>query len=136
MNRTDFQSLAIERLLDADALFTAGRYAGAYYVSGYAIECALKARIARKTEKGDFPTRHAPKYYTHNLEDLMKSAGLVPEFEEEKKKDSAFEVNWAIVKDWTEEARYESCGQQQAEEILAAVKDPEHGVPQWLKRNW
>jgi HEPN domain-containing protein len=51
MNRDDFQSLATERLDDAAALLNAGRYAGSYYVSGYAIECALKACIARRTRQ-------------------------------------------------------------------------------------
>jgi hypothetical protein len=39
MDRLEFQILAAERLDDAVALLAAGRYSGAYYVSGYAIEC-------------------------------------------------------------------------------------------------
>jgi hypothetical protein len=41
MNRLEFQALAVERLADADALLKAGRYACAYYISGYVIECGL-----------------------------------------------------------------------------------------------
>ncbi len=135
MNRTEFQSLAIERLDDADALLSAGRYAGAYYISGYCIECALKACIARQTTQDEFPPRDAAKYYVHDLPRLLDIAGLGPAFTEEVGNDTALRSNWAIVKDWTEETRYQGRGQQQAEEILAAVKDPEHGVLQWLKRN-
>jgi hypothetical protein len=35
MNRLEFQDLAVERLGDADALLKAGRFACAYYISGY-----------------------------------------------------------------------------------------------------
>ena len=51
MNRRDLQQLADDRVLDAEALLNAGRWAAAYYLSGYAVECALKARIARQTMK-------------------------------------------------------------------------------------
>ncbi|MCP5119377.1 MAG: HEPN domain-containing protein, partial [bacterium] len=49
MNRTDFQNLALERLDDAKVLLDGGRYNGAYYLSGYVVECALKACIAKLT---------------------------------------------------------------------------------------
>jgi hypothetical protein len=45
MNRVDFQNLATERLSDAEALIAGGRFDCAYYVAGYAVECALKACI-------------------------------------------------------------------------------------------
>jgi HEPN domain-containing protein len=34
-------------------LLEAGLYAGAYYLAGYAVECALKACIAKKTARGN-----------------------------------------------------------------------------------
>ena len=136
MNRLEFHSLAAERLKDAAALLKAGRYAGAYYISGYAIECALKACIARKTKQDEFPPKEAAKYYVHDLPKLRDIAGLESAFIQEAGRDQAFKENWAVVKDWTEESRYQSRGQQQAEEILSAIDDPQHGVLQWLKRNW
>jgi hypothetical protein len=63
MNRLEFQSLAAERLDDAGALLKAGRYGCAYYISGYAIECALKARIAKKTKQDELPPKEAAKFY-------------------------------------------------------------------------
>jgi HEPN domain-containing protein len=51
MNRTDFQELAEERLEDARPLLDAGRFSGAYYLAGYAVECALQACIARLTNQ-------------------------------------------------------------------------------------
>lgn len=136
MNRLDFQSLAIERLQDAAALLSAGRDAGAYYLSGYVIECALKACVARKTKQDEFPLKESAKFYTHDLTKLLDFADLESEFKLQIGKDPAFEANWALVKDWSEETRYQRRGHQQAEEILAAINDPEHGVLQWLKRNW
>jgi hypothetical protein len=108
----------------------------AYYISGYAIECALKACIARKTQQDDFPPKDAAKYYVHDLPKLLDIAGLEPVFAEVAGQDPAFRANWAVVKDWTEETRYESPGERQAQEILAAIKDTEHGVLPWLRRNW
>src|SRR5258707_7847328 len=104
MNRLEFQDLAAERLGDADALLQAGRYACAYYISGYAIECALKACIARRTRQDDFPPRDASNYYTHNLSKLLDHTDLSPAFEQAAGQDPLFKANWAAVKDWTEES--------------------------------
>ena len=136
MNRLEFQDLAVERLGDADALLKAGRFACAYYISGYAIECALKACVARQTKQDDFPPKDAARLYTHDLPKLLDSAGLGMAFEQETGQDRIFKQNWSVVRDWTEETRYQSRGQRQAEEILAAIKDPQHGMLQWLRRNW
>jgi hypothetical protein len=45
VNRSDFQKLAMDRIADAKALLAAKRWAGAYYLAGYAVECALKACV-------------------------------------------------------------------------------------------
>ena len=46
MNRSDFQQLADVRIDEAAVLFAQGKYDGAYYLAGYAVECGLKACIA------------------------------------------------------------------------------------------
>ncbi|MGH9654534.1 MAG: HEPN domain-containing protein, partial [Bryobacteraceae bacterium] len=76
MHRSEFQNLAIERFEDADALLKAGRYGCAYYICGYAVECALKTCIARRTREGDFPPKNAQTYYSHDLTKLVEIAGL------------------------------------------------------------
>jgi len=43
VNRSEFQELVEVRLADADTLIKQGRYDAAYYLAGYAVECALKA---------------------------------------------------------------------------------------------
>jgi HEPN domain-containing protein len=49
MTRRDFQALSATRLREARALLKTGNPEGAYYLAGYAIECALKACVAKKT---------------------------------------------------------------------------------------
>jgi HEPN domain len=57
VDRKDFQELAKVRLKEANALFRLGLYDGAYYLAGYAVECALKACIAKGTRRYEFPDK-------------------------------------------------------------------------------
>ena len=137
MNRSDFQILATERLSDAESLLAAGRYDCAYYVAGYAVECALKACVANKTKEDDFPPRDTKKIWTHDLVDLLDSAGLKPELNEVNRKDALFEASWLIVRDWSESSRYENQQDRlRAELMLGAIRNPDNGVLQWLKKYW
>lgn len=136
MNRKDFQNLALERLKDAQALLKNRRYSGAYYMAGYAVECALKASIAAQTKEFDFPPKDAAKLYTHDLEKLLDSAGLKSELRTARGRSPIFDAYWSAVKDWSEDARYEERSHRQARDMLAAVTDRRHGVLQWLRRHW
>jgi hypothetical protein len=44
MNRDLLQRISSERRKDSAALLKAGLYAGAYYMAGYAVECAEASR--------------------------------------------------------------------------------------------
>jgi hypothetical protein len=55
MNRADLQALADLRVKEATILLDANCFEGAYYLLGYAIECALKACIAKQIKQHDFP---------------------------------------------------------------------------------
>jgi HEPN domain-containing protein len=59
MNRNDLRRLARIRLKEARMLLEADCSDGSYYLCGYAIECALKACIARNTQRHDFPDKDA-----------------------------------------------------------------------------
>lgn len=76
--RKDFQRLADLRAKEAVTLAKTGNQQGAYYLAGFAVECALKACIAKKTRRHDFPADkdYAGKVYTHNLDQLLKLALL------------------------------------------------------------
>ena len=57
MNRFDFQRLAKIRIKEAGVLLEKRCYEGAYYLVGYAVECALKACIAKQTQRFEFPEK-------------------------------------------------------------------------------
>jgi len=79
VNRADLQLLARERIRDAKILLTNRRWAGAYYLAGYAVECALKACIAKLMKAEEFPDRSfAEKCWTHDIERLVSLAGPRP----------------------------------------------------------
>ena len=67
-NGDDYPAAARKHLKDSEVLLAQGRPDGAAYLSGYAVECALKTLI--RLEQGRAPRTHA-------LEDLAKQvAGL------------------------------------------------------------
>lgn len=76
--RREFQQLARMRLKDARVLIQNGNLEGAYYFTGLAIECAVKACISKKTKRHDFPPnpKNARDIYTHDLGTLISVAGL------------------------------------------------------------
>ncbi len=140
MNRDNFQKLAQERLEDAKTLLDAGRYAGSYYLSGYVIECGLKACIAKRTKQYDFPPKSSQKIYTHNLDNLIELSELKIKLQEDFKDSAAdgnLEDNWSIVKDWSEEKRYsQDIVDKDAQDLFDAVSNSENGIFQWIKRHW
>ncbi len=139
MNRTDLQQLADDRVEDAEALLDAGRSAGAYYVSGYAVECALKACIAKQTNLHDFPDKTiTQKSYTHDLLDLLELAGLKLQLKLDTTPaaNPVLGLNWQRVKDWNEKARYQQKTEVQARELYQAVTDTANGVLQCVKLRW
>jgi HEPN domain-containing protein len=137
MNRTDLQNLAEERLEDAQVLLTGSRYGGAYYIAGYAVECGLKACIAKLTRAEDFYDKNlARKIFQHDLGDLANYARLSAVIEQSGKVDSVFQANWAQVGLWSEESRYETHTQMEAEQMIKAVQDPAHGVMQCIRQYW
>ena len=76
VNRKDLQFLARKRLTEANALLAAGHPDRAYYLAGYAVECALKA-LPRGTQRYDFPDKKSvDASYTHTLNHLIKVANL------------------------------------------------------------
>jgi len=138
MNRGDFQKLTQERLRDTQALLQEQRYSGAYYLCGYVIECALKACIAKRTQRFDFPPerRAIDAIYTHDLTTLFKSAGLEKTRDDDMKNDEKLKVYWSVLKQWTEASRYELYDQKKAQDIYQAIADEKHGVLRWISRRW
>jgi len=138
MNRADFKQLAQCRLEEAEVLLRNRKFSGAYYLAGYSIECALKARLAKQTKRYDFPPEPTSvgQIYSHDLKQLLSKANLLEVFDREKARDPQFGVNWTIIKDWTAKSRYELQSQRKARAIVKAVSDPQHGVLRCIRRFW
>jgi HEPN domain-containing protein len=138
MNRSEFQELADLRIDEAAVLLAQAKYDGAYYLAGYAVECGLKACIAKLTDRHEFPPK--PKlihdYDSHEIEKLVKTAGLTTQRDADAATDRELQANWGVVKDWTEESRYERKSESQARELIAAITDAAHGVLPWIKQRW
>lgn len=137
MNRRDFQRLAAVRLDEARVLLEAEKFEGCYYLSGYAIECALKACIARLTKRHSFPERNSVQScYSHDLALLMRTANLEAAFLAEIARDPVLAEHWKTVRQWNEQKRYESTSAEHASGLFRAITDRKHGVLRWIKRYW
>lgn len=137
MNRNDLKLLALTRLREAKVLLASGEYSGAYYLAGYVVECALKACIAKRTRRHDFPDKkRADKSWTHLLNDLVGLAELTDSLTTEIQGDTVFSRNWANVVRWKEDSRYAINGEREAVDLVKAISDRRHGVLRWLRQHW
>jgi HEPN domain-containing protein len=136
MNRFDLQKMADERVADAAALLQAGRFQAAYYLCGYAIECAFKACIARQFREFDFPDRKVVNdSYVHDLTKLLNVSRLTKLHREEADQNDAFAKNWGVVQEWSEASRYNATiTETTATGLFLATTDPTNGVLTWLKK--
>ena len=134
--RREFQDLAKLRADEATILAKNGKQQGAYYLAGLAVECALKACVAKKTKRHQFPfgRDYVNEVYQHNLEGLLRVANLEKQLEGEMKKNPGLAVNWGVVKDWDVERRYDLSGLK-GRDMVAAVTASD-GVLQWIQQHW
>ncbi|MDY6786029.1 MAG: HEPN domain-containing protein [Cyanobacteriota bacterium] len=137
MNRNKLQTLARLRLAEAKVLLDRSQYSGAYYLSGYVVECALKACIAKETKEFDFPDlRTVRDSYIHDLEKLVKTSELKVELDRKADNDPDFAYNWSIAIQWSEASRYEIYDEEKAKAMYEAIADVNHGVLQWIEQYW
>ncbi|MGH9800997.1 MAG: HEPN domain-containing protein [Blastocatellia bacterium] len=121
MLRADLKKIARGRLQDAEVLNKAGRYDGAVYLCGYAVEIALKARICYTLKWPGFPSTRKEfegyqSFRTHNLVVLLHLSGA-----EDKIKTRYF-ADWSVVVDWDPEARYRSIGSASPQDVAAMIE--------------
>lgn len=138
MNRTDLQNLTKLRVREAKVLFDNRCYEGAYYLLGYAVECAFKACIAKGIKRYDFPDRKlVNEMYTHDLAKLMTVAELVGEYQNEIKINPQLELSWLTVREWSEQSRYTiGVSRSRALALRTAVVSRKYGVLSWLQKYW
>ena len=109
LSRQDLRKIAKARLKDAEVLFTDGRYDGAVYLCGYAVEIAIKARICKHLRWAGFPESNKEfsklqSLKTHDLEVLLSLSGI------EAKVRTHHITDWSIVITWNAEDRYKPIG--------------------------
>lgn len=111
----DLRAIARARLRDAQVLLRARRFDGAYYLAGYAIELALKARICRTLKWRGFPEsasefKGLQSLRTHDLEVLLAFSGA-----------EGRAAEWNVVVKWNPEKRYQATGQSTRREAANMV---------------
>lgn len=120
----DLDNIAAARLEDAKTLLVAGRFDGATYVCGYAVEVSLKARICRVLNWSDFPSTGSEfqayrSFQTHDLDVLLHLSG-----QEERVKQQHF-APWNAVAAWKAEWRYNVVGTTEQREAAAMIRAAE-----------
>ena len=138
MNRQELQEISRLRRKEAATLLKAKHSAGAYYLLGYSVECALKACIAKQMKKHDFPDKElANKAHSHDLERLLELAGLAHDLKTDMKTNKTLEVNWAVVKDWRELSRYMTAiSATDARALYLACTARKNGILSWIRAKW
>ena len=137
MDRRDLQALSKIRVKEAKALLSAGLHDGAYYLAGYAVECALKACIAKETRKHEFPDKkRVDDSHTHNLQKLAELAELWDSGQERSRADPEFARYWDAARLWSEQSRYRRHSPADAQRLVEAVDNRRHGVIAWLTLYW
>jgi hypothetical protein len=137
LTRLDLQRLADVKFDDAILLFANQRYGNAYYLAGYSVEMGLKACIARQIRQEEIPDKNfIQSIYTHNPVQLVGLAGLNAELRTAERASTQFQAYWGIVAGWKPEHRYAIITSMEAQWLMMAIGDPEHGVLQWIKTHW
>ena len=124
ITRGNLRDIARARLRDSEVLFDQGRYDGAIYLCGYAVEVALKARICRTLNWLGFPSTRAEfsdyqSFRTHNLDVLLALTGW------EDRLKNRYPAEWLAVADWDPELRYTIPGtaaRRDAREMIEAAR--------------
>jgi HEPN domain-containing protein len=138
VTRAELQKLTRIRLTEARILLRNGCYEGAYYLAGYAVECAIKACIAKKVRRFEFPDKKlAVESYTHDLKKLLGAAELKPYHDAALESDLIFKEHGQVVAEWSEQRRYELYVKRKtAERFYCGIVARRHGVLAWLKQYW
>lgn len=137
-SRDELKKLTTLRLREAKTLLDAGMFDGAYYLAGLAVECALKACIAKKTQRYDFPDRQSVlDSWNHDPKKLVRVAELQSELDAAFARSERLQSNWSLVSDWSVDDRYQlSHSRQDAYNLYRAIVSRESGVLTWIKKYW
>ena len=106
MTLYDLRNNAAAKLQDAEVLFNNGRYDGAKYLCGYAVELSLKAKICDTLSWSKYPPteKFLQGFKIHHLDTLLLLTGRADTINQ-----TCFS-EWAVVKTWDPEMRYHPAG--------------------------
>jgi HEPN domain-containing protein len=123
LNRKTLRKLADTRLEESRVLLENRFWTGAYYMTGLAVECALKSCLARTVKEHDFPDKEfVNRMYVHKLEALFKLNGeLWAALQDDMKINKKLGVNWSTVKDWDDNKRYDIVEEFEARDLYEAI---------------
>ncbi|MDM5179059.1 hypothetical protein PO883_17825 [Massilia sp. DJPM01] len=105
----ELEKLSRTRLHEATALLIAQQFDGAAYLSGYAVELILKARICVNLRWNGYPESRKEfegltSLRTHDLEILLDLTGC------QEKVRTKYNAHWSNVSKWSPEERYRPSG--------------------------
>ena len=131
-SRPDFEALMALRIEESRHLLAIKDWDGAYYLAGYAVEFAFKIRIIGQLMiSNGFPSKNlADNFYKHDLTLLRRLAGL----DDDMDNDPNVSPHWDVVKDWSEQSRYE-IGRVEAEAVTLFDAIEKEVLP-WIKARW
>jgi hypothetical protein len=140
VDRADWQALAEERILAAQALLAAKQWSSAYYLAGYAVEFGLKScilvRVAANPKLIFVEKTFSSQCWSHSPKELFALAGLEAAFLAESAANPILTQNWSIVRAWSEQSRYQRKLQVEAEELYDAITEINNGVLPWIRIRW
>lgn len=118
----ELRSISSCRVDDALTLLDSGRFDGARYLCGYAIELALKARICDTLGWSKYPHsrrefENLNSFKTHNLDVLLHLTGREVEI---KRKHFP---EWSNINTWDPESRYLPVGSLNHDEVKRFISD-------------
>jgi hypothetical protein len=145
----EIKNIALERLQEAAILCDNGKYDGAFYLAGYAIELMLKAKICERfdvdnlfdeTSKDISKVRNSVKI--HDISSLLVFSGLRNKLENDKSTNDVLELTINKLFDaqkclWSELHRYQTIGLKNpndVKELISLLLD-ENGLIQWIQNN-
>jgi HEPN domain-containing protein len=138
LNRDTLRALAASRLEESRVLLENKLWTGAYYMTGLAVECALKSCLASAVKEYDFPDKEfVNAMYVHKLERLFQLNGaLWARLQFDMRNDTKLGVNWSTVKDWDDSKRYDIVEEFEARALYEASTEAVSGVMEWIRGRW
>jgi len=138
LNRDILRDLAGKRLEESRVLLENKLWTGAYYMSGLAVECALKSCLANEVKEYDFPDKDfVNAMYVHKLEKLFTlNAALWGALQSAMESDDKLRANWNTVRDWDNNRRYDIIDESEARALYKATTEADSGIIEWIRGKW